>query len=502
MIRKELLALFVLAYTFQGWAQDNQDDIAKQYIEKKISETADGSIEKLRGLGDMFWRGYPYYHVTKSNVDAITWYQKAAAKGDAYSMYQIGELYESGGEGVEQDIVKAAEWYRNAIDCSDAGDIYYKRGRANAMYNLGLLYINSKISGSKEQAWTLIEHAANSGNYWAMQKMALRYETGDGVPIDSRKSFAWYLKSAVAGSPYARKVMEQSAKNGNVDAMVAVGDAYSTVSTWKDYSLAEKWYKKAVSKGHTDAMVKLGNLYLRGAGIGSHKSVKQDYSKAFDLFKKASDAGNTDGMCMLGVIYIGGYGVTVDFLLAEHFFRKAMDCGYKDAFFLLGLIFQNGYHSVVPDFNKAINYYQEAGNHGSVDAMVTLANIYEKGKITAQDFLESVKWYEKAANHGDTTALHNLPIAQYKAGQYAYINKDFEQAFPLLKVASENSVNPISDAMILLAGYYNYQQNDYGKAQFWLKKAEEYKNPTALELKELRHDNDIYDLIKGEKTYE
>ena len=53
-------------------------------------------------------------------VKAREWYEKAADKGDAGAMTNLGLLYDNG-QGVAQDYVKAREWYEKAADKGDAG---------------------------------------------------------------------------------------------------------------------------------------------------------------------------------------------------------------------------------------------------------------------------------------------------------------------------------------------------------------------------------------------
>ena len=60
---------------------------------------------------------------------AREWYEKAADKGNAGAMNNLGWLY-ANGFGVAQDYAKAREWYEKAAD----------KGEATAMRNLGLLY--------------------------------------------------------------------------------------------------------------------------------------------------------------------------------------------------------------------------------------------------------------------------------------------------------------------------------------------------------------------------
>ena len=59
---------------------------------------------------------------------AREWYEKAADKGDADAMSNLGLLY-GNGQGVAQDYAKAREWYEKAAD----------KGDASAMFSLGLL---------------------------------------------------------------------------------------------------------------------------------------------------------------------------------------------------------------------------------------------------------------------------------------------------------------------------------------------------------------------------
>ena len=61
----------------------------------------------------------------QDRVKAVEWYRKAAeqrhdGQSHAGAQYKLGECY-ARGEGVEQDMVKAAEWYRKAGEQGHAG---------------------------------------------------------------------------------------------------------------------------------------------------------------------------------------------------------------------------------------------------------------------------------------------------------------------------------------------------------------------------------------------
>jgi len=51
--------------------------------------------------------------VDRDYAEAMTWYRKAADKGNATAMYNVGVLYENG-FGVHMDTDKAIEWYKKA----------------------------------------------------------------------------------------------------------------------------------------------------------------------------------------------------------------------------------------------------------------------------------------------------------------------------------------------------------------------------------------------------
>ena len=97
--------------------------------------------------------------VSVSNMHLF--WRKAADKGDAEAMYNIGHLYEKG-HGVEQDYIEAMRWFRKAAD----------KGNAEAMFNIGVLY-----------------------------------ERGRGVKQDEIEAMRWYRKAAADGDSSARAAL-------------------------------------------------------------------------------------------------------------------------------------------------------------------------------------------------------------------------------------------------------------------------------------------------------
>jgi uncharacterized protein len=56
--------------------------------------------------------------VAKDYAQALSWYRKAAATGNATAMSNLGVMYENGW-GVPRNDAQAVIWYRKAVDAGD-----------------------------------------------------------------------------------------------------------------------------------------------------------------------------------------------------------------------------------------------------------------------------------------------------------------------------------------------------------------------------------------------
>jgi hypothetical protein len=88
-------------------------------------------------------------------------------RGDVYGCFNVGECYYHG-KGVEQDAVKAFEWY---MEAADKGDMQFQVNVANAYY------------------------------------------LGDGVEQDHHKAFLWYREAAFQGHIQSQKNCDYDLQN-------------------------------------------------------------------------------------------------------------------------------------------------------------------------------------------------------------------------------------------------------------------------------------------------
>lgn len=119
---------------------------------------------------------------------------KQAQGGDALAMYEVGRMYERG-RGIDQDMSKAAEWYKKASD----------KGQQEARARLGILYLEGLgVERNVNKAAELLLSAAKAGVSSAQYYLAAMYEQGDGMPRDEQQAIQWYKAAADGGYYQAR----------------------------------------------------------------------------------------------------------------------------------------------------------------------------------------------------------------------------------------------------------------------------------------------------------
>ena len=253
-------------------------------------------------------------------------------QGNVEVFIKLGDLYYKG-KGVEQNYVKAIEYYKKAM-----------------------LY-------------------SNDVEYDADYRMGECYYYGRGVEQDYNKAIGWYREAA----------NDNNLRGGgkNVNAQYALGVCYERGHGVKqDYHEAVKWYKKAAERGHTKAQYAIGRCYYAGKGI------EQNYLETVKWYKKVIERGKqeiqetikAEIQYQLGNIYYYGKGVNQDYIEAIKLFRKAIEdyCGNEPSDLLckIGDCYFYG-RGIKRNHEEAIKYYQEAAECGNVDAQNKLDEILE-----------------------------------------------------------------------------------------------------------------------------
>ena len=111
-------------------------------------------------------------HKEEGNFEeAVTWFRKAAERGDSIAQFNLGVCYGKG-QGVEQDAAMAFSWFQKSAE----------QGLASAQYNLGLYYYQGKgVQKDAAKAVYWYTKAAEQGNGDAQLNLAVSFMEGDGT---------------------------------------------------------------------------------------------------------------------------------------------------------------------------------------------------------------------------------------------------------------------------------------------------------------------------------
>ena len=359
---------------------ENAGDIetALEHYNKVVQEGAE-QFYIVSAMSDI---GYAYdngFGVEQDGTKAVEWYTKAADLGDLNAMFCLGRMYEYG-VSVEQDGTKAVEWYTKAADL----------GHSEAMYCLGYEYyigFGVEQDGTKAVEW--YTKAADLGHSGAMYNLGNMYDNGGVVEQDSTKAVEWYTKAAD---------LDYS------EAMYCLGNMYDNgFGVEQDSTKAIEWYTKAADLGHSEAMNNLGYMYAKGDGV------EQNNDKALEWYVKSLSSFPDYEVYKMIVDILHGEGA------AEKWFEESGDA---EKMMALAGLYRSNYsengEQVLPDFDKAIEWYTKAADLGNTEAMKMIGYMYTLGSLYGgeDDLEKAIEWYQKAADLGNADAQSYLERLQ------------------------------------------------------------------------------------------
>lgn len=280
-------------YKSMGWYQKSAD---------QGNADAQYSLGKLYATGQRIFRRHSCYgrvtntekFVNKNYSEALKWYRKAAAHGNAEADKELGDMFEWG-IGVVRDIAESAKWYRAAAELGDAesqkklGDIYS-----------GDCFGESAAVKDLAEATRWYRRAAENGDSEAQKKLGDMCYCGNGVTQDYSEAAKWYLKAAM-----------------RVDELFDSCDMFFYLCSMyfhgcglcRDYNEAYKWFA-ALCKSSSSLSMYRGLI-----------------DEIVGWFRKAAEQGDSIAQKILGDIYYGGKGVPQNYSLAAQFYREAGDQG-------------------------------------------------------------------------------------------------------------------------------------------------------------------------------
>jgi TonB family protein len=164
--------------------------------------------------------------VPQDYVQAAHWFRQAADQGLAEAQSNLGDLYRMGDKGVAQDFVESFKWYRKAAE----------QGHALSQSNVGAFYergIGVGADGVEAVKW--YTRAAEQGFPLAQYNLGLVYADGKSVAADAVEAHKWLNLAAARGGPENQQAFAATRdKVGQTLTPAQMADAQRRAREWLD----------------------------------------------------------------------------------------------------------------------------------------------------------------------------------------------------------------------------------------------------------------------------
>jgi TPR repeat protein len=193
---------------------------------KEFSAGAEqGDPVAMANLGLMHARGFG---IARDVPEAMSLWQRAAAKGNAQAEFYLGLTYAKGW-GVQQNLVEASRWLQAAA----------AQGDERAQSQIGLLYEDGAgVQQDYKVAASYYKLAADKGLARAQFSLAQLTEKGKGVKRDDAAAFELYKKAAAQGMAAAQERVGAMYASGTADPAQAL--FWSTLAAKQNEKNAER----------------------------------------------------------------------------------------------------------------------------------------------------------------------------------------------------------------------------------------------------------------------
>jgi TPR repeat protein len=239
---------------------------------------------------------------TQNRTDeAVNWLRAASRTGNLLANSLLARLYWEQARSAETEAARdealdhVMENYLHAIAL----------GSADAMYALGVLYINGHYGDdNKVSGVPLLKQAAGLEHSDAIMFLAHLHYAGEVVDKDLDAARRLYAEAAELGNPFARKSYARFLLDRDTGQQ---GDPRALA-----------WLEELAAEGEAESMLLLGNLHARG--VGTEPSIR----RAVDWYKQAVEAAPEDP----GIVNEVAWTLTVteqDRLRRERYARRIMD---------------------------------------------------------------------------------------------------------------------------------------------------------------------------------
>lgn len=170
-----LVALADMALRRQGGLQPQA---ARTWLEQAAHM---GRTDAMRVLAELYLKGLA--NIDTNRQTAIDWLMKAHATGDKAAARALGDIF------IDESVTQALHWYERGA----------AQGDANAAYQAAILQSERDDPVGDKKTVTLMRQAAEAGIAAAAADYGLLLFQGKGVDKDRVQAANWFARAAVRG---------------------------------------------------------------------------------------------------------------------------------------------------------------------------------------------------------------------------------------------------------------------------------------------------------------
>ena len=333
---------------------------------------------------------------------------------------------------VKQDKEHAINLYKKAIEL----------GKMSVLRDCAVLLLENKDKKEDyELAMSYLRKAGEHGDVLAMMDLMDEYFYGEQENLEKAlywgneivkdsKSIAYNYAMSIVGTIYYIQDKQDEAftclrtahlgqtKSGIVPTLhslfLLAECYYYGIGTYKDYSLAYKYYKECIEQDNNIGTNKsiyiynrLARLYENGLGV------TENINQAFNYYMKAANYGDAFAQSCVANSYFEGEGTYKDVNKAIFWWEKSAQQGHAYSWYSLGWIYAReryGYYNTtkaIECFNKAVECDEDGAYTPS--CYYELGMIYEYGAGgVAKSYFKAGNYYKKAAELGHDKAKEKM----------------------------------------------------------------------------------------------
>ena len=302
----------------------------------------------------------------KKPEEAVRLIEKSANKDFPPAQAQLANFYRTGVGGLEVDYKKAFEFAVKADEVNEP----------DGSVELGVLHEwGMGVPKNSKKAEALFIKASTQGYLEALGFLALNYAKNDkyskslAIANEGEKKGDILSKSVLAAIYYsgfgveknfekARHLATETANKESALGQWILGEIIFESRKGQNYKAeAVRWWTKAAEQKNVGALNRLGRYYLFDAN-------KKDAAKSFTFFKEASDLGDEYGKVNVARAYISGDGVEKNSPKAVEILTDLSKKGNAEALSELAYCYNRG-NGVVKNQAEALVYLYLSNANGA-----------------------------------------------------------------------------------------------------------------------------------------